>query len=160
MWAGFNWNTSNCRVTQTEFLLVQNLYHYTVRVTCTGEPLSVADTLDLVRYISNGEHLSTTWGAFGATREGSLGKLHGAQKPGTVVLYQCAGGSRDTFTSHDVNCEGHRYGTRLGFIYQAPPAGIATKRLYRCIVGAEHFDSNDSNCEGQRTEGLLGYTLA
>jgi hypothetical protein len=160
--ASLTWNTASCRVTQTDLFAFTihgyPQYQHTVRVTCTGEPLHIPDTMYLIRYISNGEHLSTVWGAFGATFEGDLGRLHGTQKPGTVVLYQCAGG-RDTFTSFDVNCEGQQYGTRLGFIYQTPPAGVATKRLYRCLVGAEHFDSNDSNCEGQRSEGLLGYTL-
>jgi hypothetical protein len=162
--ASLTWNTADCRVTQTDLYAFTihgyPQYQHTVRVTCTGEPFYMPDTMYLNRYISNGEHLSTTWPAFGATHEGALGRLHSTQKPGTVVLYQCAGGSRDTFTSFDVNCEGQRYGTRLGFIYQAPPAGVATKRLYRCLAGAEHFDSNDSNCEGRRIEGLLGYTLA
>ncbi|MEU4164347.1 hypothetical protein [Actinoplanes sp. NPDC026670] len=162
--AGLTWNTANCRVTQADVLAYQihglPQYQYTVRVTCTGEPLRMPDTLDLVRYLSDGEHLSTTWGAFGYQREGSLGRLYGTQQPGTIALYQCASGARDTFTSPRVDCEGQRYGTRLGYIFQQPPAGVATKRLYRCLIGGEHFDSTDPGCEGQRTEGLLGYTLA
>ncbi|MFD1365175.1 hypothetical protein [Actinoplanes sichuanensis] len=162
--ASLTWNTTDCRVTQTELLAFTihgyPQYQHTVWVTCTGEPFYLPDTMMLNRYISNGEHLSTTWRTFRATYEGDLGRLHSTQRPGTVALYQCASGSRDTFTSSDVNCEGQRYGTRLGFIHQTPPASVAAKRLYRCLAGAEHFDSNDSNCEGQRVEGLLGYTLA
>ncbi|MFC4068454.1 hypothetical protein [Actinoplanes subglobosus] len=164
LYAGLTWDTGNCQVTQADVLAYQihglQQYQYTVRVTCTGEPLRMPDTLDLVRYLSSGEHLSTTWGAFGYQREGSLGSLYGTQQPGTTALYQCVSGSRDTFTSPRVDCEGQRYGTRRGFVFQQPPAGVATRRLYRCLIGGEHFDSNDPGCEGQRTEGLLGYTLA
>jgi hypothetical protein len=127
-------------------------------VQCLTQP--VGGTVALERY--NGpEHLSTTSSApAGYSLEGSLGWLYSSQVSGTHALYQCKiWGSSDTFTSVAGNCEGQQYLGQLGFVNDAPPAGLASRVLRRCTINGEHFDSNDYNCEGQVAEGILGYTL-
>ncbi|MER7667464.1 hypothetical protein ABTY61_03235 [Kitasatospora sp. NPDC096128] len=125
---------------------------------CTTQP--AAGTVNLNRY--NGpEHLSTTGSApAGYLLEGSLGWLYGSQVAGTAPLYSCkVWNSVDTFTSPSGNCEGQQFLSTLGYAYTAPPAGVPSRVLRRCLVNGEHFDSNDINCEGQVAEGVLGYTL-
>ncbi|MFB7663516.1 hypothetical protein ACFC1R_06125 [Kitasatospora sp. NPDC056138] len=128
------------------------------QVQCITQP--VAGTVALERY--NGpEHQSATGSApAGYYLEGNLGWLYTSQVSGTHALYQCkAWNSTDTFTSAAGNCEGQQYLGQLGFINDAPPAGLASRVVRRCTVNGEHFDSNDYNCEGQVAEGILGYSL-
>ncbi|MDH6113820.1 hypothetical protein P3T36_005668 [Kitasatospora sp. MAP12-15] len=127
-----------------------------VQVQCASAP--VAGSVNLNRY--NGpEHLTTTGTApAGYYLEGSLGFVYTGQAAGTAPLYACEVGT-DTFSSRAADCEGQRYLGLLGYVYTAPPAGVATRPLMRCRA-ADHFDSNDVNCEGQIIDGLLGYTLA
>ncbi|MFJ1754702.1 hypothetical protein [Kitasatospora sp. NPDC088134] len=128
------------------------------QVQCLTQP--VAGTVALERYYGQ-EHLSGTGATpAGYYLESSLGWLYTGQVAGTHALYACkVWNSTDTFTSVAGNCEGQQYVAQLGFINDAPPAGLASRPVRRCTVNGEHFDSNDLNCEGQFAEGVLGYAL-
>jgi hypothetical protein len=74
-----------------------------------------------------------------------------------AALYGCLNGTADHFLSRDAGCEGQRSLGRQGWLYNAPPAGVATAPVYRCRVGGDHFASSDPGCERQLTEGRLGF---
>lgn len=78
---------------------------------------------------------------------------------GRVALYSCRAGSNDQFLSLDAGCEGQTRLGQEGWLFTAPPAGVPTSPLYRCVrPGIGHFASTQANCEGQKTEALLGFT--
>ncbi|MDH6580712.1 hypothetical protein [Kitasatospora sp. MAP5-34] len=153
---------SNCRQSGEQDMAVRpfqwTMWLSTVEVQCTTT--SIPGTVDLVRYVSSMDHLSTTVAApFGYTREFSLGHLDNSQAAGTIPLYTCSY-QGTSFTSANVHCEGQPVFVQfLGYAYFTPPAGVSTRPLMRCTYNSQHFDSNDPNCEGQHIDGVLGYTL-
>ncbi len=118
----------------------------------------VLDSAPLDRY-NGGVHWVTTGSPPGGySLEGTLGYLIDAG-PDTNPLYGCIQNS-DQFLSKDRGCEGQTLIGLEGWIYDAPPADVATVAVYRCSVpGSDHFAADDPNCEGQHTDGLLGYAL-
>ncbi|MFJ5234887.1 hypothetical protein ACIQBJ_33990 [Kitasatospora sp. NPDC088391] len=146
------------RTVRAALLPPDGVWGGSAQVQCLTQP--VAGTVALERY--NGpEHQSGTGATpAGYYLEGSLGWLYTGQAAGTHALYACkVWNSTDTFTSVAGNCEGQQYVAQLGFINDAPPAGLASRPVRRCTVNGEHFDSNDLNCEGRNAEGVLGYAL-
>ncbi|WP_051820431.1 hypothetical protein [Streptomyces sp. NRRL S-920] len=161
--AATGFSASQCRETNgTDFEHVGGYWTSIREVTCVGEPAVAAAQLDLYRYLKPGkDHLSSVWHVpDGYNREGSMGRLHTAPKPGTHPLYLCVVRG-DHFLTTDVNCEGQQYVTRLGWIQDAPQPGVPSAPLYRCLGGGRQlFESNDPNCEGMTNGGgPLGYTL-
>jgi hypothetical protein len=118
----------------------------------------VLDSAALDRY-NGGVHWVTTGSPPGGySLEGTLGYLINAG-PDTNPLYGCIQNS-DQFLSKDIGCEGQTLIGLEGWIYDDPPANLATVAVYRCSVpGSDHFAADDPNCEGQHTDGLLGYAL-
>ena len=118
--------------------------------------------VSLNRWYNGSDHFSTnTMGApIGYGLEYSLGNILGVNPPGTHPLYACKVGG-DEFTSPLATCEGQAVVGLLGFIFDAQPAGLPTRALYRCTLNGsgEHFDSADPACEGHKTEFLLGWTM-
>ncbi|MFR9797717.1 hypothetical protein ACL02U_17690 [Streptomyces sp. MS06] len=162
--AQYGFSSGQCRVT---FGPVHLLYlpsgfgQWALELTCSGEPAVTSSTRDLTRYNDGTDHRSTTWNVPSRfNKEGVLGKLLMKPASGTRPLYMCQVG-KDTFTSMDVNCEGQKYLTRLGWIYRTKPSGVSTRPIKRCTVlgSGEHFDSVNMQCEGQHQEGILGYAL-
>ncbi|MFJ4094057.1 hypothetical protein ACIPYS_20960 [Kitasatospora sp. NPDC089913] len=161
--AATGFNAAQCRLTNGADHAQVGNYWFSVReYTCVGEPAVTAPHLNLYRYFKPyKDHVSSVWHVpDGYNREGSLGLLHTTPTPGTGPLYLCVVRG-DNFLSRDVNCEGQQYVTRLGWIYDAPPAGVANVPVYRCLVNGvrELFESNDPNCEGQIIGGPHGYAL-
>ncbi|MFF5703564.1 hypothetical protein ACFY7H_13800 [Streptomyces sp. NPDC012794] len=161
--AATGFSSSQCRITNgTDFQQVGGYWTSTREVTCVGEPAVSAAQLSLDRYLKPGkDHLSSVWHVpDGYNREGSLGRLLTSAAPGTSPLYLCVVRG-DNFLSRDVNCEGQQYVTRLGWIHDGPPAGVAGAPVYRCLVNQsrELSESNDPNCEGQIVGGPLGHTV-
>ena len=95
--------------------------------------------------------------------EGSLGFAAPPGAAGTQMVYSCRynGGY---FLDLSATCAGHDVLGPAGLMYGAPPTGVPTQAVYRCVVLAsgDHFISNDSACESTpdriRKEGTLGYT--
>lgn len=121
----------------------------------------VLDSAPLNRYSNN----STEWVTTGSAPRGyslvvSLGYLLGAG-PDTTPIYGCKQNQNtDQFLSKDRGCEGMTLLGLEGWIYDVPPANVATVAVYRCsVTGSFHFASNDPNCEGHNTDGLMGYAL-
>ncbi|WP_052319003.1 hypothetical protein [Streptomyces pluripotens] len=161
----YGFSSGQCRVTfgPVHLLELPSGYgEWALELTCAGEPAVKSATRDLTRYNDGKtDHRSTTWNVPSAFKEeGVLGKLYMKPVAGTRPLYMCQVG-KDTFTSQDVNCEGQRYVTRLGWIYASKPSGVSTRPIRRCTVlgSGEHFDSINMQCEGQHQEGILGYAL-
>lgn len=91
--------------------------------------------------------------------EATLGFVLKRAGSGRVALYSCRAGSADQFLSRDASCEKQAKLGQEGWLYTAPPSGVAASPLYRCLQpGIGHFASTAANCEGQKSEGLLGYT--
>ncbi|MFI8434478.1 hypothetical protein ACIGJO_12125 [Streptomyces sp. NPDC079020] len=133
-----------------------------VEYLCAGEPHTPGPTFVLNRYHKSSDTQSNSWyHPNGYQLQGPLGSLYTYAAPGTEPLYLCQVRG-DHFTSTDVGCEGQQYVTRLGWLYNAPQAGVATVPLLRCLRNENRqiFDSIQTNCEGQIYGGVLGYTLA
>jgi hypothetical protein len=81
--------------------------------------------------------------------------------PGTHPLYSCRAGAADWFLSSQADCEGQRALGPAGAVYDAVPAGVASRPLYRCHRATGHTAANVADCGGSGwvTESLLGYTL-
>ncbi|CAL9335429.1 hypothetical protein SUDANB120_00156 [Streptomyces sp. enrichment culture] len=162
--AATGFNASQCRITNgTDSPGIGGYWTSIRELTCVGEPAVAAPQLSLDRFLKSGkDHLSSVWHVpDGYAREGSMGRLYTAPAAGTHPLYLCVVRG-DHFLTVDVNCEGQQYVTRLGWIHDAPPAGVASAPLYRCLVNGsrELFESNDPNCEGQISPGgPLGYAV-
>ncbi|MEU5877512.1 cutinase family protein [Spirillospora sp. NPDC047279] len=117
---------------------------------------------ELTRYTKGGELRSATASvASGYQPQVTLGTLPQVQMPGTVPLYSCEING-EGFSSKSETCEGQKKLGVLGFIYTAPPQGVPSAQLYRCITaaGTEHFDSLDSACGEHQAEMPLGYVVA
>ncbi|MEE1738679.1 hypothetical protein PUR49_19490 [Streptomyces sp. BE147] len=133
-----------------------------VEYLCAGDPHTPGPTFVLNRYHKSSDTQSNSWyHPNGYQLQGPLGSLYTYAAPDTVPLYLCQVRG-DHFTSTDVGCEGQQYVTRLGWLYTAQPAGVATVPLLRCLRNENRqiFDSIQLNCEGQIHGGMLGYTLA
>jgi len=131
------------------------------RLLFLGSGSSGPSTVDVSRYVSGRDHLTSTTGAPGGyTREGSLGLAYTTQVAGTHPLYRCRVNT-DYFTSYDPGCEGRVALGVLGYFLDAASGTLPSGPLYRCVVRGtgDHMESVDPNCEGQASEGLLGYTL-
>ena len=114
----------------------------------------------LVRYINGTSHRVTTGSqpfvqAYKEETSG-LGALRTTAAAGTQALYECLSGSSDQFISTASNCEGNTVLRVAGYSYTSAPAGVASKRIYRCSTYMDHFVSPQSNCEGATVEGSLG----
>ncbi|MFF3391364.1 hypothetical protein ACFYW1_10610 [Streptomyces sp. NPDC002669] len=128
---------------------------------CTGEPVVGSPTFVLKRYHKSSDTLSTPWDApVGYDLQGPLGTLYTAPNPDTRPLYLCQVRG-DHFATTDVGCEGQTYVTRLGWLYGAPPAGVPSLPLLRCLrkENRQIFESHQPDCEGQIHGGTLGYLL-
>jgi len=101
---------------------------------------------------------------------GQLGQLEnpiGATPPNTKLLYSCILPGGDDMTSDRADCEGTGVtGTRLGYIWTTATAavdaggpGAIARQLFRCRVGADHFDSLSSTCEGWASDGPRGWVV-
>jgi hypothetical protein len=116
----------------------------------------------LNRTVRGSDHRTGT-GVFpaGYRHEGTWGYLSGTNEPGTRPLYSCQVGS-DAFSSVAANCEGQQKLQLLGYLWDQPPPGVPSVRLYRCTVTEthEHFDAIGEGCEDQHQEGALGYVKA
>nr|MDT0667326.1 S8 family peptidase [Micromonospora sp. DSM 115978] len=89
--------------------------------------------------------------------EHTLGYLYtSGDATGTRPVYTCLAGGTESFTSLSATCEGQPIGGQLGWLYASKPAEIATRPVYRCMIGNDHFDSGASDCEGQVVESLIG----
>ncbi|MEU3600239.1 hypothetical protein ABZ714_16205 [Streptomyces sp. NPDC006798] len=161
--AATGFNASQCRVTNgVDHEQAAGYWFSTRQLTCVGEPVVTATYLHLNRYFKPyKDHVSSVWHVpDGYNLEGSLGLLHTSPAPGTGPLYLCVVRG-DNFVSRHVNCEGQEYVTRLGWIYDSPPPGVANVPVYRCLGNGtrELFESNDPNCEGHIVGGPHGYSL-
>ncbi|MFF2011037.1 hypothetical protein ACFVWY_18465 [Streptomyces sp. NPDC058195] len=128
---------------------------------CTGEPNVGSPTFVLNRYHKSSDTLSTPWDApAGYQLQGPLGSLYTAPTPDTQPLYLCQVRG-DHFATTDVGCEGQTYVTRLGWLYNAQPAGVPSLPLLRCLrkENRQIFESHQADCEGQIHGGMLGYVL-
>jgi hypothetical protein len=102
---------------------------------------------------------SSTVRALAPYREDTgLGMVASTQIAGTTALMSCQDGA-DVFSSVDAACEGATVLRRIGYIWTAPPAGVADNgELFRCrTTGGERFDSRDPACEGGSRDRSLGY---
>lgn len=116
----------------------------------------------LARYYSvlRVDHWSTVHGTEPSYRyEGTLGWLPQVPQEGARPLLSCRDGG-DEFTSTDPACEGKQVLADLGYLWTAPPSGLDTVALHRCVVNSQHFLSRSENCEGFTLEARLGYVLA
>ena len=117
----------------------------------------------LSRWIDDsGNHHATSTGVVprGFHLERSMGIMAAPGTPNTYTLYSCRynGGQ---FAALDSGCGGYQLEGVLGALYAAPPAGVPSLPVYRCLQSnGDHFVAADANCEGQQSEGLYGYTLA
>jgi hypothetical protein len=106
------------------------------------------------------DHLASIHGTPpGYQREGSLGVTSLTAVPGGTQLFSCKAGI-DMFLSADLACEGR--GTALatvGWVWAAPPDGLPSASLYRCLNGQETFESLSGTCEGRTVDRQLGYVL-
>jgi hypothetical protein len=118
----------------------------------------------LSRFVNAGA--MTHWVTTGTTPagyayEGNLGYLEPGGGPGRIAIYSCLFGAEDHFLSTDAACEGTTSLGRIGYTYAAPPPGVDSVPVYRCLVAArqDHFATNEPGCEGQIKEFALGYAL-
>ncbi|MGW4115108.1 LamG domain-containing protein [Actinosynnema sp. NPDC004786] len=118
----------------------------------------------LTRYIATmipWDHWSSVQGVTPGYRyEGVLGWVTTEAEPNTVALYACRTGT-DVFSSLDPACEGGTKVSNLGRIWTAPPPGVSSLPLSRCLQSgtANRFDST-ATCDGQQVQQRLGYVLA
>ncbi|GLH95409.1 hypothetical protein Pa4123_06810 [Phytohabitans aurantiacus] len=150
-----------CQVTAT------NLHFDSLSETCEGQRTEfrlgyVIAYGQLTRYIKGGELRTALVGVpAGYQAQETLGMLPQVEQPGTVPLYACEI-TGEGFTSTSATCEGQRKLAQLGYIYTAPPQGLPSAAMYRCLAraGTEHFDTLDSTCGEYETEQLIGYVVA
>ncbi len=118
------------------------------------------DALALNRFYGPGDrHFAGTGPAPGGSHyEQTVGYLLPGAAPGRHAIFSCTAGD-DQFLSTDGTCEGRTVRGRLGFAYDAPPAGDPNvTAVYRCLrPGIDHFVSTDPGCESTTPEGGLGY---
>jgi hypothetical protein len=95
--------------------------------------------------------------------EGPLGFAAPAGAPNTRMIWSCRN-SGGQFLSQVATCENYEVLGQAGLMYTAPPAGVSTAAVYRCVVLAtsDHLASFDPNCESTpdkvSMEFPLGYT--
>ncbi|GLZ31295.1 hypothetical protein Lesp02_34830 [Lentzea sp. NBRC 105346] len=133
----------------------------------TTKPKPALQTLPFSRYRNgNGWHYSGTSriavpDGFTVENTGGLGMLLANPEPGTKPLYSCRiNNSEDRMTSAAADCEGQTPygGGPLGYVFTSEPAGVPSMVLYRCNMGAHHFDSV-AGCEGYQTEFPFGWVV-
>jgi serine/threonine protein kinase len=137
-----------------------------VSATTTKPAKPTHDALPLSRYRDGGGwHYSGTSRlavpqGFAIEATGGLGKLLGNAEPGTKPLYSCdLNGTDDRMSSLSSTCEGHGVYGLLGHVFAAKPDDVATLPLFRCNMGAHHFDSVTTDCEGKSVEFQFGWVL-
>ncbi|MFT7871483.1 MULTISPECIES: LamG domain-containing protein [Amycolatopsis] len=102
---------------------------------------------------------TTTGGLPGYTAVVFQGYLPLASQTGTRPLLSCAN-DFDKFLSTDVACDGKTVLGTIGQIWSAPPDGMASQALYRCVFpGVDTITANSQECYGGTVDTLLGYTL-
>jgi hypothetical protein len=91
----------------------------------------------------------------------ALGLAVAPGTPGTHLLYSCLNPTADWLLSLRADCEGLRVLGVAGAVYDAAPAGIPSRPLYRCHSTTAHTVSNTDGCGGAPWvgEGLLGYAV-
>jgi hypothetical protein len=107
------------------------------------------------------DRMATTAGGLpGYTATVFQGYLPLVSQAGTRPLLSCAN-DFDKFLSTDATCDGKTVLGTIGEIWTAPPAGMISQPLYRCVFpGVDTITANSSDCYGGTVDTLLGYTLA
>ncbi|MEV4058106.1 LamG domain-containing protein [Amycolatopsis sp. NPDC049688] len=95
----------------------------------------------------------------GYTAVVAQGYLPLTTQPGTQPLLNCAS-NFDKYPSLDATCAGKTVLGTIGQIWSAPPAGMTSQPLYRCVFpGVDTATATSTGCYGGTVDTLLGYTL-
>jgi hypothetical protein len=131
----------------------------------TGQYSPSVETMGLVRYYD--PQVSDHWETIDTKAispsyhpELQLGLVLLTPQEGTRAIYSCFTLPHDHILSSNSTCQGKSTADLQGYVYQAPPLGIASVPLYVCVLPNDHFVSNHANCDGFGTGQLLGFALA